>query len=223
MRLSTLFSLSLLPLAVLIGCLLALDHAPHAFDPAVLSSIASRVHAHRTPPSSPSSPPPTLHSSLTLLQRELLAAYPHLIHPHDEWLFSLAGGFKCGLLLLHASLTEYVAVWGSAVDTVGHSGRNWAEFHDWLITGNGTWWEEGGLQVTQHTPPAYLRTERWAGRVVQLQGGTWMLELCQGVIPALLPFGLGDGLLSSLDPLLVWKSLRLYAWMTAHSLLQGKI
>lgn len=38
---------------------------------------------------------------------------------------------------MHASLTEYVAVWGSAVDTTGHSGRNWAEFHDWIISGNG--------------------------------------------------------------------------------------
>ncbi len=50
-----------------------------------------------------------------------------------------------------------------------------------------------------------------------------MVEYCKGVIPALLPFGLGDGLVSSLDPLLVLKSMRQYGWMTVDALLKGKL
>ncbi len=98
--------------------------------------------------------PLSLNESITLIQQQLHRAYPDYIHIHDEWLFNLAGGFKTGIiflryfslisnikfigiLLMHASLTEYVAIWGSAVETTGHSGRNWAEFHDWIISGNG--------------------------------------------------------------------------------------
>ena len=212
-------SLVILVLAFLVGGLLTLDRTPPTFDPVLISSIVSTIQLeHRLSPLS-------LNDTIRLLHFQLHAAYPSHIHPleHTQWLFNLAGGFKTGLLLFHASLTDYIAVWGSAVHTVGHSGRNWAEFHDWILAGNGTWWEEGGVAVTHHTPPAYLHTERWAGRVVELKEGTWMLEYCHGVIPALLPFGLGDGLLSSMDPLLVWRSLRIYGWMTAHALLQGKL
>ena len=195
-------SVVLLLTAVILGCIITLDSVPPSFDPLVLTAIVNQLHEHQR-----LSPLP-LNDTLSLLQLELQRAYPGLIHPSSHWLFNLAGGFKTGILLLHASLTEYVAVWGSAVDTTGHSGRNMATFSDWLIAGNGTWWHEGGLDVAQHVPPAYVFTERWAGRIVHLQAGTWMLEHCHGVIPVLLPFGLADGLLSSLDPLLVWKSVR---------------
>jgi len=204
-------------LSLLFGSFLYLDRAPPTFNKQQFQSIINTISQQHT------TTPLTLNQTITLLQHHLHTLHPTHIHIHDEWLFNLAGGFKTGLLLLHASLTEYVAIWGSAVDTVGHSGRNWATFDDWIVSGNGTWWAEGALNVTHHVPFEYLHTERFAGRVVQLQANTWMLEYCHGVIPALLPFGLADGLVSSLDPLLVWKSVRQYGWMTLHSLLQGKV
>ena len=203
--------------ALLFGFFLYLDRAPPKFDKRQLHSIINHIAAQHA------ISPLTLNQTITLIQHQLHTLHPTLIHRHDEWLFNLAGGFKTGLLLLHASLTEYVAIWGSAVDTVGHSGRNWATFDDWIVAGNGSWWAEGSLNVTHHGPWSHLYTERWAGRVVQLRAGTWMLEYCKGVIPALLPFGLADGLVSSLDPLLVWKSMQQYGWMTMHSLSQGKV
>ena len=39
-----------------------------------------------------------------------------------EWLFINAGGWMGSFYLLHASLTEYVLFFGTAVDTSGHSG-----------------------------------------------------------------------------------------------------
>ena len=204
-------------LSLLLGSFLYLNRVPPTFDTQQLQAIVDHVAAQHA------SSPLTINQSITLVQHQLHTLHPTLVHIHDQWLFNLAGGFKTGLLLLHASLTEYVAIWGSAVHTVGHSGRNWATFDDWILSGNGTWWHEGSLNVSHHTAFSHLHTERWAGRVVQLQPGTWMLEHCKGVIPALLPFGLADGLVSSLDPLLVWKSLRQYGWMTTHSLLQGKV
>ena len=204
-------------LSLLFAFALYLDRAPATFNRHELQAVIDHIAAQHA------QSPLSLNQSIALLQQRLHTLHPTLVHVHDEWLFNLAGGFKTGLLLLHASLTEYVAVWGSAVDTVGHSGRNWATFDDWLLAGNGTWWAEGALDVTHHTAYSHLHTQRWAGRVVQLRAGTWMLEHCHGVIPALLPFGLADGLVSSLDPLLLWKSLRQYGAMTLHSLLHGKV
>ena len=216
MRLPSLTVLVVL-LSLLLGSFLHLDRVPPTFDRRQLQDIIDRIAAQHA------FSPLTVNQTITLVQHQLHTVHPALIHVHDQWLFNLAGGFKTGLLLLHASLTEYVAIWGSAVHTVGHSGRNWATFDDWIIAGNGTWWAEGSLNVSHHVPFSHLHTERWAGRVVQLRANTWMLEHAHGVIPALLPFGLADGLVSSLDPLLIWKSLRQYGWMTVHSLLQGKV
>ena len=209
-------------LAVTVGLLVTLDHAPRKFDPAVLQNLVTRLSREQAA-TAEGGEAVSLQHSVVILQQQLKALYPDLIHVHDEWLFNLAGGFKTGLLLLHASLTEYVAVWGSAVPSTGHSGRNWAEFHDWIISGNGSWWREGGVEVSHHSPYSYLYTPPFAGRIVHLQAGTFMLELCKGVIPALLPFGLADGLVSSLDPLLVWRSIRLYGRLTLDSLSKGQI
>ena len=40
-----------------------------------------------------------------------------------QWIFVNAGGWMGSMCLLHASLSEYVLLFGTAVDTTGHSGR----------------------------------------------------------------------------------------------------
>lgn len=51
--------------------------------------------------------------------------YPTLIIPSSEteWIFVNAGGWMGAMYLLHASLTEYVLFFGTAIDTSGHSGE----------------------------------------------------------------------------------------------------
>ncbi len=50
--------------------------------------------------------------------------YPDHILPSSqtEWIFVNAGGWMGAMYLLHASLTEYVLFFGTAIDTSGHSG-----------------------------------------------------------------------------------------------------
>lgn len=56
---------------------------------------------------------------------ELRKKYPGHILPDEDlqWVFVNAGGWMGSMCLLHASLTEYVLLFGTAVDTGGHSGR----------------------------------------------------------------------------------------------------
>ena len=55
---------------------------------------------------------------------DLMKMFPgHILPPEDtEWMFVCAGGWKGAMRMIHASVTEYVTFFGTAVDTVGHSG-----------------------------------------------------------------------------------------------------
>jgi len=58
------------------------------------------------------------------VHRDLSAKYPgHILPASDlEWVFLNAGGLMGSLCVLHASLTEYLLFFGTAVDTTGNSG-----------------------------------------------------------------------------------------------------
>ena len=63
-------------------------------------------------------------ATFTLVEAELRRQYgSHLLPPSQtEWMFVNCGGWMGAFYLLHASLTEYVLFFGTAVDTSGHSG-----------------------------------------------------------------------------------------------------
>lgn len=66
---------------------------------------------------------------------ELRKRYPGHILPDEDlqWVFVNAGGWMGSMCLLHASLTEYVLLFGTAVDTSGHSGESTLSFIDLLL------------------------------------------------------------------------------------------
>lgn len=59
------------------------------------------------------------------VEQLLRERYPDYILPSSqtEWIFVNAGGWMGSMYLLHASLTEYVLFFGTAIDTSGHSGQ----------------------------------------------------------------------------------------------------
>lgn len=59
------------------------------------------------------------------LTKYIWTRYPGHILPDEDlqWVFVNAGGWMGSMCVLHASLTEYLILFGTAVDTGGHSGE----------------------------------------------------------------------------------------------------
>jgi C-8 sterol isomerase len=153
------------------------------------------------------------------LERE----YGDWIRP-QEWIFNCAGGAVGVMKLLHASLSEYVLIFGSPIGTEGFSGRYKVGIHDFMLAGEMWTYHDdnvGQRIVSRPGDAAYLSPERVKG--YKLPEGGWMLEYGRGPIPTVLGFGLADAVFSMVDGKMVWDTVFNYGKLTVRNLLRGKI
>ncbi|XP_072309748.1 sigma non-opioid intracellular receptor 1 [Eucyclogobius newberryi] len=143
---------------------------------------------------------------------ELRKRYPGHILPDEDlqWVFVNAGGWMGSMCLLHASLTEYVLLFGTAVDTGGHSGRYWAEISDTVISGTFRQWKEGSTKSEVYYPGDFIVHAVGEATSVQWSAGTWMVEYGRGFIPSTLGFALADTLFSTQDFVTMFYTVRVY-------------
>uniref|UniRef100_A0A8C3JYA5 Sigma non-opioid intracellular receptor 1 n=16 Tax=Neoaves TaxID=3078114 RepID=A0A8C3JYA5_9CHAR len=144
---------------------------------------------------------------------ELRKKHPGHILPDEDlqWVFVNAGGWMGSMCLLHASLTEYVLLFGTAVDTGGHSGRYWADISDTVISGTFRQWKEGTTRSEIYYPGDTIVHQAGEATSVQWSAGTWMVEYGRGFIPSTLAFALADTLFSTQDFVTLFYTLRVYA------------
>ncbi|XP_030113663.1 sigma non-opioid intracellular receptor 1 isoform X2 [Taeniopygia guttata] len=120
---------------------------------------------------------------------ELRKKHPGHILPDEDlqWVFVNAGGWMGSMCLLHASLTEYVLLFGTAVDTGGHSGRYWADISDTIISGTFRQWKEGTTRSEIYYPGVsndqQRRDDFWTQQVLQIVGASASSSCASSSVP----------------------------------------
>lgn len=176
------------------------------FDPKVLHQVAR------------ASLPLPIAEKVKFIHGELAERYPGRIVEKPEWVLNVAGGAMGQLFLLHASLREYVIIFGSPLGTEGHTGRFRAT--DWfhILDGEQQAFEEGALVAEVYRPGDQHVMPAGVAKGYRMVPNTWALEYAYGNIPAMLPFGLADSISSTLDFRSVAKTFRMYGQATVKNM-----
>lgn len=140
-----------------------------------------------------------------------------------RWIINNAGGAMGQLTLLHASLSEYIMIFGSPIGTGGHSGRYPCDVWDFMISGEMWCYVQGRTEKTIYRPGDMAHLGPGAVKGYRLPESGWMLEYARGPIPAMLPFGMADGFTGTLDLRNLGRLTATYGRHTVRSLLRGKL
>lgn len=183
----------------------------YIFDPDVLHRIAREAIGQ------------PLEIMVDQIAGELSREYPGHIRDDRQWVLNNAGGAMGMMTVLHASITEYVIIFGTPIGTEGHTGRFWAE--DYFIILEGEQWAYSELEpVKKVFRPGDLHVlGKGLAKGYRMPDRCFALEYARGMIPTMLPFGLADTVFGTLDWRSLGRTLGKYGASTVRELLQGKI
>ncbi|KAF8251013.1 ERG2 and sigma1 receptor-like protein [Wilcoxina mikolae CBS 423.85] len=160
-----------------------------------------------------------MHHLVDALQKEYGTKHVNALET-DKWFFNNAGGAMGSMIILHASITEYLILFGTPLGTEGHSGVHLAHDYFTILSGEQQCFEPGQIEPTIYRPGDQNHLARYGATQYTLNG--WALELAQGWIPSMLPFGFADTFTSTLDFANLWKTVYLTAVNTVNQLMVGK-
>ena len=157
------------------------------------------------------------------LAEDLHEIYPGHIDRDPPWVLNNAGGAMGAFALLHASISEYLIVFGTPIGTEGHSGRHLADDYFIMLEGEQWAFSPGSTEREVYKPGDMHVLRRGSAQAYRIPENGWALEYARGFIPSMMPFGLVDVLTSTLDVPTFAKTLGIYAKGVVGQLARGKV
>jgi C-8 sterol isomerase len=231
-RLFLLVSFFVICLAVIIGVLDSMKTRFYIFDPEQLHKLAQRAliangHLKITngelipiPQESANTTRSVIDHIVAELRKTIDTRY---LTDKEEWIFNNAGGAMGAMFIIHASLTEYLIIFGTPLGTEGHTGLHTADDYFHILHGEQWAFSAGSLDKEVYQVGSVHYLPKGSSKQFKMHKGCWALEYARGWIPPMMPFGLADTLTSTLDFITFYHTVRISGREMIRNLLQGKI
>jgi len=140
-----------------------------------------------------------------------------------EWIWTRFGGLVGSSMVLHSSLTEFVAFYGTAVETSGLTGRCFLNLTATIVQGSVKQWVEGQTTGKRYIPGESVRLPPGQASALQIDSSSWMVVYGRGLPLTCLPVLVLDSLLPSLDLFSVFHLFKQNLFGFLHSYLPSVI
>lgn len=158
------------------------------------------------------------------LGKKLKKIYPKYINEvnFNDWVFNNAGGAMGSMFVLHISITEYLIFFGSAIGTEGSTGMHYADDYFIILSGRQKASDPNEMTPRIFKPGELNHLKKGTINHYSLDEGSFAIELAQGWIPLMIPFGILDSFTSTLDFLNLSKTFKIMTKNIIKNLLNGK-
>ncbi|KAH7101999.1 C-8 sterol isomerase [Auriculariales sp. MPI-PUGE-AT-0066] len=147
----------------------------------------------------------------------------HINVNQKEWFFNNAGGAMGALYIIHASITEYLIIFGTPLGTEGHSGRHFADDYFSILEGEEWAFKAGSLEKEVYPVGSVHHMRRGEVKQYKIHEHCFALEYAAGWIPLMMPFGLADFFFSTLDIGTLKSTIQITGREMLRNLLVGKV